>query len=84
MVRQKKEDIEKEDIKEKNITNTPKEKKSAKPKPQETRFEASMLAESLGISKYDFFLICKEKQISKNDFITESELVELYNKIIRR
>jgi len=82
MVRQKK--VEKEDKEEKNIKTIPKEAKPIKPKIQEQKFEVQVLADALGINKYDFFLICKKNKIGKNDFITESELVELYNKIIRR
>ena len=74
----------KEDIKAENKKETPKKSIPKKTVPKEQKYEANMIADSLGINKYDFFLICKEKQISKNDFITESELVELYNKIIRR
>lgn len=84
MTKEKIEDKKKED----NI-NIPKQSVVKKPvakkePPKEEKFKAQDLADQLGIDKYDFFLICKEKNISRDNYITRNELMEVYNKIIRR
>jgi hypothetical protein len=50
----------------------------------EPKYPAKKLADEIGIHRFDFDTISKLKNIKYDDLITKSELVELYNKILRR
>ena len=54
------------------------------PKPVEQKYFAEDLANGMGISSYDFFLIKRVARIQNGTLITRSEMQKLYNKIIRR
>jgi hypothetical protein len=52
--------------------------------PDEPKYPARQVADSLGINRFDLDTILKLGNINKKELITQTKMLDLYNKIIGR